>query len=75
MIMKLQFFWKDVRKHSKSKYALYAYSYSNAIAAIAGQCRDHYQVLLNDSKRNDDDDKIGILEIFLNNYMFICRDA
>ena len=47
-------FWKDVRKHSKSKSAL-----SNCIDGVTGETdiadlwRNHYQELLNDSTRNE----------------------
>ena len=60
-------FWKDVRKHSKSKSAL-----PNCIngvtreTAIADLWRNHYQELLNDSTRNDDDVKMDVLESFHN---------
>ena len=60
-------FWKDVKKHSKSKSAL-----SNCIdgvtreTAIADLWRNHYQELLNDSTRNDDDVKMDVLENFHN---------
>ena len=59
-------FWKDVRKHSKSKSAL-----SNCIdgvtreTAIADQWRNHYQDLLNDSTRNDDAVKMDIWKVFI----------
>ena len=33
---------------------------------IADLCRKNYQELLNDSMRNDDDDKIDVLESFHN---------
>ena len=58
---------KDVRKHSKSKSAL-----SNCIDGVTGETaiadlwRNHYHVLINDSTRNDDDDKIDVLESFHN---------
>ena len=62
-------FWKDVRKHSKSKSAL-----SNCIDGVTGETaihvsdlwRNHYQELLNDSTRNDDDVKMDVLESFHN---------
>ena len=59
--------WKDVRKHSKSKSAL-----SNCIDGVTGETaiadlwRNHYQELLNDSTRNDDDVKMDVLESFHN---------
>ena len=58
-------FWKDVRKHSKSKSAL-----SNCIDGVTGETAiadlwgNHYQKLLNDSTRNDDNNKIDVLESF-----------
>ena len=60
-------FWKDVRKYSKSKSAL-----SNCIDGVTGKTaitdlwRNHYQELLNDSTRNDDDVKMHVLESFHN---------
>ena len=60
-------FWKDIRKHSKSKSAL-----SNCIDGVTGETaiadlwRNHYQELLNDSTRNDDDVKMDVLESFHN---------
>ena len=60
-------FWKDVRKHSKSISAL-----SNCIDGVTGETaiadlwRNHYQELLNDSTRNDDDVKMDVLESFHN---------
>ena len=60
-------FWKDVRKHSKSKSAL-----SNCIDRVTGETaiadlwRNHYQELQNDSTRNDDDVKMDVLESFHN---------
>ena len=60
-------FWKDVRKHSKSKSAL-----SNCIDGVTGETaiadlwRNHYQKLLNDSTRNDYDVKMDVLESFHN---------
>ena len=60
-------FWKDVKKHNKSKSAL-----SNCIAGVTGKTviadiwRNQYQELLNDSTRNDDDVMIDVLESFHN---------
>ena len=63
-------FWKNFRQHSKSKSAMF-----NCIDGITGGTtiadirRYHYQELQNDSTRNDDDDKVDVLESFHN--MFI----
>ena len=63
-------FWKDIRKHSKSKSAL-----SNCIDEVTGEnaiadlWRDHYESLLNDSTHHDE--KADILQSFNN----ICSHA
>ena len=62
-------FWKDIRKHSKSKSAL-----SNCIGitkenAIANLWRDHYESLLNNSTHLDE--KADVLQSFNN----ICTHA
>ena len=63
-------FWKDIRKHSKSKSAL-----SNCIDGVTGEnaiadlWRDHYESLLNDSTHHDE--KADVLQSFNN----ICSHA
>ena len=63
-------FWKDIRKHSKSKSAL-----SNCIDRVTGEnaiadlWRDHYESLLNDSTHHDE--KADVLQSFNN----ICSHA
>ena len=63
-------FWKDIRKHSKSKSAL-----SNCIDGVTGEnaiadlWRDHYESLLNDSTHHDE--KPDVLQSFNN----ICSHA
>ena len=60
-------FLKDVRKHSKFNSAL-----SNCIDGVTGETaiadlwRNHYQELLNNSTRNDDDVKMDVLKSFHN---------
>ena len=63
-------FWKNIRKHSKSKSAL-----SNCIDGVTGEnaiadlWRDHYESLLNDSTHHDE--KADVLQSFNN----ICSHA
>ena len=63
-------FWKDIRKHSKSKSTL-----SNCIDGVTGEnaiadlWRDHYESLLNDSTHHDE--KADVLQSFNN----ICSHA
>ena len=58
-------FWKDIRKHSKSKSALF-----NCIDGVTGEnaiadlWRDHYESLLNDSTHHDE--KADVLQSFNN---------
>ena len=58
-------FWKDIRKHGKSKSAL-----SNCIDGVTGEnaiadlWRDHYESLLNDSTHHDE--KADVLQSFNN---------
>ena len=69
-------FWKDVRQHSKSKSAL-----SNCNDRVTGEnaiadlWRNHYLEPLNDSARNDDDDKIDFLKSFHNMSRDVAKGA